>query len=292
MKTAREIIAQTFAQYRPALAYSGGGDSTVLLDIVCAMGQHPPLIYTDSQMEYDSTMPFVQSVADRYGCPLHVARASITPQDCWARHGFPMLGKQSAREWMQRHRGANDFGFRVDVSTCCRKMKIKPGRDLAKATGCNAVLTGQRGAADDRLRALRALKDGALFQVKEDNIAQSNPLTGWTDLMIQRYTTQHGLPVNPQKAAGALTIGCMYCGGGAQFDNSGFRVLRHTDPEAWRRMVVEYGFGPIILSIKHDRPLSDIMAALALLGGLAQVADHMPHVFDFLRPKPLRGYDR
>lgn len=292
MKTTLDIIARAFSQYRPALAYSGGGDSTVLLDIVTAMGYKPPLVYTDSQMEYHDSLPFVREVADRYGLELHVAKADITPQECWHRHGYPMLGKLAAAIWMQRHRGAADLGFRLNVTGCCRRMKIKPGRDMAKRIGCNAMLTGQRGGQDDRLRGMRAWKDGAICLVKSDAITQVNPMLGWTDLMVGRYTRNHGLPVNPQKAAGALTIGCMYCGGGAQFDNSGFRVLRTTAPEAWRRMVVEYGFGPIILAIKYDRPLAEINAALAKLGGLEKVADTMPHVFDFLRHTPLRGYDR
>lgn len=291
MKTTKAIITRAFSQYRPCIAYSGGGDSTVLLDIVVQMGHRPTLIYTDSQMEYDNTEAFAATVAKRYNLPFHIARAQITPQECWAKHGFPMLGKMSARIWMQKH-PKEATGYRLDVSTCCRKMKIKPGRDLCKTLGFNAMLTGQRGAADDRLRGLRALKDGAIKELKADRIAQVNPLLGWTDLMITRYTRLHDLPMHPERKHGAKTIGCMYCGGGAQFDNSGFRVLRNTRPEEWRRMVIEFGFGPIIIAIKYDVPLLMANAALARLGGLKQVADTMPHVFDFLRLKPLRGYDK
>jgi len=158
--------------------------------------------------------------------------------------------------------------------------------------GCNATLTGQRGAQDDRLRGLRAIKDGAIHYIKTDKLTQVNPLLGWTDSMISRYAANHKLPAHPKKAEGALTVGCMYCGGGAQFDNSGFRVLRHTDPEAWARMIDEYGFGEIILSIKHDQPLAEIRAAIESLGGIPAMMKTMPHVFDFLRAKPLKGYRR
>jgi 3'-phosphoadenosine 5'-phosphosulfate sulfotransferase (PAPS reductase)/FAD synthetase len=291
MKTTLEIINRAFSQYRPMLAYSGGGDSTVLLDIVTRAGHKPPVVYSQSQMEYADSEAFAGEVAARYGLPFHVAKAEVTPLDCWRRHGYPMLGKMAARIWMQNH-PASVTGYKLDVSTCCRVMKIKPARDLCKRIGCNAMLTGQRGGQDDRLRGLRAIKDGAIVELKQDKLAQVNPLLGWTDLMIARYTKQYGLPIHPQRARGALTIGCMYCGGGAQFDNSGFRVLRRTAPEAWRRMIMEYGFGPIILAIKYNRRLDDVNAALAQLGGLPHVADIMPHVFDFLRAKPLRGYDR
>jgi 3'-phosphoadenosine 5'-phosphosulfate sulfotransferase (PAPS reductase)/FAD synthetase len=291
MKRTRAIIEQAFRQYRPALAYSGGGDSTVLLDIVAGMGYRPPLIYSDSQMEYSTSLPFVNEQAARYGLPLHIAKAKLTPLKCWQRYGYPMLGKMAARIWMQKHPSAQ-WGFKVDVSTCCRKMKIAPAREMVRNIGCNATLTGQRGAQDDRLRGMRAHKDGAICELKQDHLTQINPLNGWTDLMVLRYTKQHNLPVNPARKAGALTIGCMYCGGGAQFDNSGFRVLRHVAPAEWRRLIIDFGFGPIIIAIKYGVPLADATAALHALGGLQAVADTMPHVFDFLRINPLKGYDR
>jgi len=292
MKTTKEIIGKAFAKYRPALALSGGSDSLVLLDIASCMGFRPPLIYADSQMEYYDNLPFVQKLAKKYRLELHVAKAEITPQECWAKHGFPMLGKQSAREWMQRHRDAESLGFRLDVSTCCRKMKIKPARDLLKKLGCNANMTGQRGGPDDRLRGLRAIKDGSICFVKSDSLYVVNPLLGWTDLMISRYCRLHNLPKNPIKQQGALTIGCMYCGGGAQFDNSGFRVLRKTRPDAWKRMIAEYGFGEIILAIKYNIHVDYVRSAIDQLGGINKMIEEMPHVFDFLRTTPLRGYFR
>jgi hypothetical protein len=110
--------------------------------------------------------------------------------------------------------------------------------------------------------------------------------------MIKRYAAQHNLPLNPARQAGALTIGCMYCGGGAQFDNSGFRVLRHTAPAEWLRMIKDYQFGPIILAIKYQTTLAQAQGAIDRLGGIDAVASKMPHIFDFLRIKPLKGYDR
>lgn len=284
-------IRQAFSRYRPAIAYSGGADSTVLIDIVTSMGYKPPLIYADSQMEHETCLPFVRRVASLYRLELHVAKAPITPQQCWRRHGFPMLGKTSARVWMKHHTGTDNFGYRVDVSTCCRKMKILPARTLLKRLGKNASLTGLRGAQDDWLRGYRAHTDGAICHLKEDNIVQINPLIGWTDLMIRRYTRNHHLPARPGPTRNQ-TNGCMFCGGGAQFENSMFRRLRLTYPAAWRKMVIDFRFGEIILSIKHDRHLADIRAAIATLGGIETIADRMPHVFDFLRLTPLKGYDR
>lgn len=202
-----------------------------------------------------------------------------------------MLGKLAARVWSQAHT-KREMGFRCDVSSCCERMKIAPVRRMMKARGWTLQFTGVRGQQDDALRGLRAIKDGATYYVKSAGIWVSNPLTGWTDTMIRRYMDQHQLTRHPAKARGAQTIGCLYCGGGAQFDNSGFRILRHTEPALWRRFVVEIGAGPIILAIKYDERLPIIEEAIQQLGGLAEVFDSRPWVFDFLRVTPLPGYDR
>jgi len=291
MKQTKAIIERAFRQYRPCLAFSGGGDSSVLLDIVASMGFKPPVIYANSQMEYPQNIDYIKGRVAAYGLELHIAKAPVKPLDCWEKTGFPMLGKMSARVWMQRH-PRSIYGIKLDVSSCCRTMKIKPARDLAKKLGCNASLTGQRGGQDDQLRGLRAKVDGAISYVKQDNITQINPLTGWPDAMIRRYLAGHEIPPNPLKKAGALTIGCMFCGGGAQFDNSGFRILRKTNHGAWRKMLLEYGFAEIIIAIKYDISRDLARKALDQLGGAANVAQTMPHVFDFLKKTPLKGYSR
>ena len=103
--------------------------------------------------------------------------------------------------------------------------------------------------------------------------------------MILRYSEAHDLPVHPLRKEGAKTIGCIYCGGGAQFDNSAFRILRHTDPEAWRRMVNEYGFAAVILAIGCGLVLLAIIARTVLVvvaDGRRRVRDR--DAYDTRRP--------
>ena len=201
-----------------------------------------------------------------------------------------MLGKLAARKWMQRNK--NIKGFRLNVTLCCRNMKIAPARKLIKAAGFNIHFTGQRGNQDDALRGMRQFKDQAIKYIKEDKLYIANPLTGWTDTMIRRYTQQNGLDAHPLKKRGAITIGCMFCGGGAQFDNSGLKILRRLNPEAWRWFIVEQRAGEIILAIKYDVHIDHIREAVERLGGLRELAHNKPYIFDFLIFKPLQGYDK
>lgn len=112
-------------------------------------------------------------------------------------------------------------------------------------------------------------------------------------MMIRRYTAEHNLPIHPLKRKGMVTTGCMFCGGGAQFSDSGYRILRKLNPEAWHRFFVEWKAGEILLAIKYDVPLKVILTAIENFGGLDMLAKTRPWLFDYIRPVPLQGrYDR
>jgi 3'-phosphoadenosine 5'-phosphosulfate sulfotransferase (PAPS reductase)/FAD synthetase len=288
MKTTLKIINEAVKKEKTALAFSGGSDSMVLLDIIyCRTDARPPIVFADSQMEHPDTLPFIEKVCRHYGAQLHVAKAARTPLEQWQKSGWPMLGKLAARKWMQTHKG---YGFKLDVSSCCRMMKILPARRKIKSLGVYLHFTGQRGQSDDALRGLRAIKDGATSYIKADKMTICNPLIGWTDLMIRRYTEENSLPIHPAKAAGACTIGCLFCGGGAQFTNSGFHILRNILPDAWRQFVVDWKAGEIILAIKHDAHIDGIRSIIGQMGGLEYLAETRPHIFDYLRQTPKEGY--
>ncbi len=291
MKTSIEIIQTALKQsQRQAIAFSGGSDSMVILDIIYKRTPaRPPVIFTDSGMEHPATLPFIKKVCRQYNATLHITRPKRTPLEQWQKSGWPMLGKLAARLYMQNHKTQ---GFKIDVSSCCRNMKIAPARRLMKDLGIDLHFTGQRGGSDDALRGLRAIKDTAIKYLKADKLKVCNPLQGWTDMMVRRYTEDNHLLIHPTKKEGAITIGCLYCGGGAQFTNSGFKILRHIRPDDWRRFMLDWKAGEIILAIKHDRPLAEIREAITRIGGLEYIIETRPHVFDYLRRTPLQGYEK
>lgn len=291
MKRTLAIINEACDKHGPGyLAFSGGTDSMVLLDLVYRLTPHrPPLVYVDAQNDYPGTLAYVRSVADRYGAALYPIKATKPLQTQWTRTGWPMLGKLRARQWMQRHKG---LGMKIDCSSCCSAMKTEPARQFARSMGLRLAITGQRGGEDDCLRGTRAWKDGAITWNKAAGIWTANPLTGWTATMINRYTRAHALPHHPARDAGAVTIGCIWCGGGAQYSASCYRILRKTDPGLWRQFVVEMRGGEIILAVKYGVPLETVRAAIELQGGLAQMAYARPWVFDFLEMPPRTNYDR
>jgi 3'-phosphoadenosine 5'-phosphosulfate sulfotransferase (PAPS reductase)/FAD synthetase len=267
-----DLIAKTATPGRPRLA---------AIEI--------PVTWANTQMEYPGTEAFIRQAVKRYGMNLRIATAATTPLELWRRQGWPMLGKMAARLWMTQH---PDRGFKINVSECCRTMKILPARRLTKALGCDLQFTGQRGQVDDNLRAMRDREDGAIFYQAKDKIWIANPLAGWSDGEIKGYLAANKIKQHPAKAAGAKMIGCVFCGGGSQYTNSGYRILRKTWPEAWRWFMVDAGAGPVILALKYKAPIEDVLQAVKALGGLGKLAEERPWIFDFTKATPLKGYDK
>ena len=241
-------------------------------------------------MEYPKTGKHIENIVSGYGMNLHIAKSNRTPREQWAATGYPMLGKMAARIWMQKNRGK--MGFCINVSECCRGIKIIPARLMTKRLGCNVQITGQRGSSDDRVRGMRNVKDGDLYFQAKDKIWIANPLNGWTDAEINGYKEKYNLPEHPARERGAKTIGCIYCGGGSQYTNSGYRVLRKTWPEAWYKFMVTWEIGPVILALKYKIHLHHINNAIKEAGGLKYLAENRPWLFDFTRMRPILGYNK
>ena len=286
IEAAYAVVAAAAAKGKPALAYSGGSDSVALLELAVRAGLRPTIIWADTGMEYPETRAFVKEQAAAYGLELRIAKAPRTPIEQWQKTGWPFLGKMAARNWTMLHANA---GFALNCSECCRSMKIGPARKLTKNLGCVVQLTGQRGR-DDRVRGMRNALEGPIAWQDRDRMWIANPLAGWTDQDVETYAREHNLPEHPAKARGAATIGCVFCGGGSQFENSGIRILRETWPEAWDQLIVEWGGGAIILAIKYGVRLEVALAAIKELGGLEQLATERPWIFDFTRLTPRAGY--
>ena len=68
MKTTLAIIDAAIKDHpRACLAFSGGADSLVLLDIIYRLTPYRPLVvFADSGMEYEWTLPFIRTVCRHF----------------------------------------------------------------------------------------------------------------------------------------------------------------------------------------------------------------------------------
>lgn len=127
-----EVLARAFeVAARPALAFSGGKDSTVLLDLVRRFFPERMglvVIYGNTGVEYPECVRFARRLAREWALDFHEARPGVTEQE-----GLKYEGQRRVWEWL---RGERRLG---EVLKADGKLKST----LALERACPADLRGE-----------------------------------------------------------------------------------------------------------------------------------------------------
>jgi sulfate adenylyltransferase subunit 2 len=237
------ILRETAAEFRrPALLYSAGKDSSVLLRLAqkaFAPGKVPfVLLHVDTSYKFAEMIEFRDQTARQLGLELIVHRNEAALAQ-----------------------GANPFD--LGTEQCCRLLKTHALRDALKLHGIDAAIGGAR-REEERSRAkerIFSIRDGLgqwdpkcqrpevwnLYNCRlgQDQTMRVFPLSNWTELDIWQYIqreripvvdlyfakerqmarrngqllpTEHALPLHPGHKVETVmsrmrTIGCTYCSG-------------------------------------------------------------------------------
>lgn len=207
------------------VSFSGGKDSTVLLDIVRKDYPNIEAIFVNTGLEYPSVKQFALSKEN-----VTELRPTMNFRDVIIKYGYPIIGKevsqvvQEARIGLKR--GDGSYQFRIDrilgkgnyapledgtksqfdVSTykflldapfnisdrCCKVMKKNPARSYERKTKRKIILATM--ADESRLRRQRWLKYGC--NAWDDKKQQSsNPMSFWTEQDVLTYIHTYNLAI-------------------------------------------------------------------------------------------------
>lgn len=203
---------------RPQVAFSGGKDSLVVLDLVLRQRPDAAVVWSDDELEYDEQETYVTVVVPRYfGCTVTVTLGH-------ARHGGWFDPWRARPYWRDPVPGAVFLGERVEDWSARRY------------DGC---FVGLRRQEAPRRRVYLAA-NGRLHRLANGQW-RCNPLAGWTVDDVFAYVAGSGLPLNPVYDVLA----------GIGVDRAAQRVgplplspgwhLRLGWPAAYRRLVERYG---------------------------------------------------
>ena len=237
------ILRETAAEFRrPALLYSAGKDSSVLLRLAkkaFAPGKVPfALLHVDTSYKFAEMIEFRDRTARELGLELIVHRNEAALAQ-----------------------GANPFD--LGTEQCCRLLKTHALRDALKLHGIDAAIGGAR-REEERSRAkerIFSIRNGQgqwdpksqrpevwnLYNCRlgPDQTMRVFPLSNWTELDVWQYIqreripvvdlyfakerqmalwngqllpTEHALPIHLGEKVGTVmsrmrTIGCTYCSG-------------------------------------------------------------------------------
>jgi 3'-phosphoadenosine 5'-phosphosulfate sulfotransferase (PAPS reductase)/FAD synthetase len=228
------------------VAFSGGWDSTVLLDLV--RSNHPEVVavFNNTGLEWPEVVKFVRTFDNvielRPKMPFHKVIEKF---------GYPVVSKEQSQfiyeyrntksKYLRdlrfngrangRSKISEKWKFLIDAPFgighhCCNKLKKEPAKKFEKSSGLHPML-GIR-ASEGQLRAQRKGECNA-YDIKRPI---SKPLLRWADSHIERYIKENKLRYCELYDQGFDRTGCMFCLYGIHKDSPNkFQSMKISHPK-------------------------------------------------------------
>ena len=273
ISTARIIEWYEHWDGKVAISFSGGKDSTVLLDLVRNIYPDVPAIFCDTGLEFPEIRDFVKSITN-----VEILKPKKSFVQVLSEVGYPLGSKRTSLniEYGRKARERNDEakfneycnGVRhgkdgtnyvympickqlrplidapVRISNkCCDIMKKKPIHEYCKRTG-RKTINGTM-ATESKQRELGWIKTGCnVFSIGRE---VSHPMSFWTEQDVLLYIKRYHLPYasvygdlielqNGQlEFTGRQRTGCVFCGFGCHLEKepNRFQTLAKTHPQLY-----------------------------------------------------------
>lgn len=246
------------------VAFSGGKDSTVLLDLVRRVFPDTPAVFIDTGLEYPELKEFVKSHENT-----EIIRPKKTFRQVIEEFGYPIISKKiagyvatakrnpdSARaKYLSGEYDSKIFGFGngkwnylvqapFKISDyCCDVMKKQPNHRYSKETGRYPILGTL--ASESIARRNEWMRSGCnLF---DSDKPTCKPLSFWTDNDILQYLVKYNISYCPLygdivqdkkgnwMTTGIKRTGCIFCGFGCHQEKcpNRFQQLKVSHPKIW-----------------------------------------------------------
>lgn len=291
---------------QPAVAFSAGKDSTVLLHLLRQYKPDIITIYGNTTIEFPECVKFARWLRDEWGLCFYEARPDVTFWQVVEEYGWPLMGKtfgvggvahKSSREQFfddlaARGELTGQYAIQAEVpisSACCAFLKERPSQRVQKELGVDGVFLGIL-AHESRQRMFNFLQYGEWYYPKSQKVWKCHPLAIWTDEDVWEYIRRFDVPYASLYDMGFYhektrewishkRNGCMFCGMDIQFPNNHLAIMRRTHPKAWDTLMRKKGLGEVLLRLRFvlDDHQYDMFEEQ---WGLDEYLDRFPCVFD------------
>jgi phosphoadenosine phosphosulfate reductase len=166
-----------------AIVSSFGADSSVLLHLVAQVDPSMPVYFLETGKHFAETLDYVETLKRHLGL-MNVHAIHPNPDD------------------VKRFDPTGDL-WETDPDSCCHIRKTEPLEPITEmyggwVTGRKRFQTKERGVLPH-------------FELTSDNRIKVNPLAYFSDVDVNQYKIDHGLPEHPLFAKGYKSIGCAPC---------------------------------------------------------------------------------
>jgi len=184
-----EIEAVLSKHKYPVVAFSGGKDSTVVLDLVRKIDSDVPAVFCNTGVEAKTTYEYIKRVDNVINL-----KPRKTYWQCVDEYGFPeMKGKSTQR-----------------VNACCEWLKDKPMKEFIKKENVDLVFTGiTMGESRQRMMFLKHY--GEYMYVKSWKVWKCHPISTWTEKDVWDYIKSNNLDYNKGYDKDMVRCGCQPC---------------------------------------------------------------------------------
>jgi len=247
------------------VAYSGGKDSTVLLDIVRSMYPEVKAVFCDTGLEFPEIRQFVKSTEN-----VKWLKPKLTFKEVLEKYGYPVISKEQAQflyefrttksdklkatRWFGNkwNRGKISKKWRHMINAdfkishkCCDIMKKNPSKDFEKKTGLKPFVGTM--TSESALRNQGWLRYGC--NAFDNKRPTSKPMSFWTEDDVWGYLKLKELEYCKIYDMGYERTGCMFCMFGLQHEEEGntrFDKLKKSHPKVYDFCMNDLGMEHII----------------------------------------------
>jgi 3'-phosphoadenosine 5'-phosphosulfate sulfotransferase (PAPS reductase)/FAD synthetase len=260
------------------ISFSGGKDSTVLLDLARRIYPDIKGVFVDTGLEYPEIRSFVKTKDN-----IEWIRPKIPFNQVIEKYGYPIISKEVSRdigvaknkpdgktaekfkkdsEYTKKYGDRwclEEYAYLIDApfkisNKCCNIMKKNPLKEYHNETGLRPIIATM--ASESVLRKKDWLEKGCNAF---DNKNPSKPMSFWTEQDVLTYLKKFDIDYcliygdiieqdKKLKTTGLERTGCMFCMYGIQSEKepNRFQKMKTTHPKQYEYCINKLGLGEVL----------------------------------------------